>query len=441
MFTSKLDKLKPFKHGQALILAVDQALRDAMPQPAVAKALGQLPDYQGRLYLLAVGKAAWSMAEAGVEILGEKLTRGLVITKYGHSRGPIQHCDIYEAGHPLPDQNSIKATQKAIELADRLEEGDLLVFLLSGGGSALFEAPYIPLEDLQEVNRQLLASGADIVSVNTIRKRLSRVKAGRFAERCQPAQIYSVILSDVLGDPLDSIASGPTAPDSWTAGDALRLVEDWNLKFSDEILALLKKETPKKLDNVKTVVSGSVSQLCRSAAKVLSQYGYETSILTDRLDCEAAEAGRFLGAIARSWSTQKRDQYGTAKDRNGDQSLGRGKRAFILGGETSVTLKGKGLGGRNQELVLAAAPYLKESPDTLLISLGSDGTDGPTDAAGAFATPETIKKLEEAGISWQQALANNDSYHAFQAIDGLIITGPTGTNVNDLTILLMGDEG
>ena len=401
--------------------AMEMALHDAMPAAAVRKALRALEGEKRRIHLLAIGKAAWSMAKAASDFLGDRLLSGLVITKYGHNEGEIPRVKIREAGHPLVDENSLSATQEALELADQLGSDDLLIFLISGGGSALFESPRVPLKTLQEINGQLLSSGADIVSMNMIRKRLSTVKGGRFAERCAPAEVYAIILSDILGDPPDAIASGPVTADLSSSQEAIRAVERWKLCLSDETLEILREETPKEIHNVRMQLVGSVSQLCASAEKVLKERGYDCIYLTDFLDSEAAEAGRFLGAIART------------------QSRRAGKRAYILGGETTVTLGAgpTGKGGRNQELVLAAVPALAKAPGSLLFSIGSDGTDGPTDAAGAIADSHTQSRFQEAGISLDTCLERHDAYNGFWQTGGLIMTGPTGTNVNDLTVLLV----
>jgi hydroxypyruvate reductase len=361
------------------------------------------------------------MAEAAGDALAQlnhPLVSGIVVTKYGHSQGSLPNIDIYESGHPVSDENTIKATEKCIELAESLNAGDELLFLISGGGSALFEAPLpgVTLADIQDVTNQLLASAADIVEINMIRKRLSRVKAGRFAKLAAPAKVFSIVLSDVLGDRLDSIASGPAYPDSSTAADAIRVAEKYNLKLKHQL-----QETPKEgeLDNVKTVITGSVRSLCDSAAKAAQNLGYAPTILTTSLNCEAKEAGDMLAA--------------KAKEMQGKHI----SCAIIAGGETVVTLKGKGKGGRNQELALSAAKGIAGMSNTLIFSLGSDGTDGPTDAAGGIVDGESLGKLKQAGYEIDEVLDNNDSYHALKAINSLIITGPTGTNVNDVAVLLV----
>ena len=397
---------------------IDAALADAMPDAAVRSALTELPRCAGKLVLVAAGKAAWQMASAAWEQLGQRIQSGIVITKYGHSRGPIGHLSVFEAGHPVPDGNSYRATRQAVELVSGLGEEDLVLFLLSGGGSALFEDPLIPPEDLQRLTGELLACGADIVQINTLRKRFSAVKGGRFGALCAPARVFTVVLSDVLGDRLDVIASGPACPDTSTCEEALRTVRSFGLTLTAEMEELLARETPKALPNVTTRITGSVRQLICSAERVCRELGYETVVLTDRLCCTARDAGSFLGSIAR-------------------YHCGRGRKlAFLLGGETVVKLTGKGLGGRNQELALAAAEGIAGLP-AAVFSLGSDGTDGPTDAAGGFVDGSSLARLLDAGLRPEAVLGENDSYHALEKIGGLIVTGPTGTNVNDLTVLLI----
>lgn len=394
------------------------AIHDAQPDAAVRRALQEiaLPE---RVNVISVGKAAWSMAKAACDFLGSRIQNGIVVTKYGHAMGEIANFRIFEAGHPVPDENSFRAARAAADLAAALTQEDAVVFLLSGGGSALFELPLIDPAELSDVNRQLLACGSDITEMNTVRKRLSGVKGGRFAQLCAPAKVYSVILSDILGDPLDMIASGPTAPDSTTSQQALEIAKKYRLKLSEKALGLLRQETPKQLQNVENHITGSVRQLCASAERTAAELGYSPMVLTASLCCNAREAGSFLASVA---------QY----HQDADHSL-----AFILGGETVVQLTGSGLGGRNQEIALSAAMGIAGLRDTAVFSVGSDGTDGPTDAAGGYADQDTLAVLQGRGISAAEILRNNDSYHALQACGGLIMTGPTGTNVNDLTVLLI----
>ena len=403
------------RDADAIVRASIQAV---LPDEAIRRALAEFRPGPGRTLLVAAGKAAWQMARAAVDTLGA-VDGGVVITKYGHSKGPIPGVQCCEAGHPVPDDAGFFATARALELVRNLTAGDTVLFLLSGGGSALFEQPLVSGAELQDITRQLLACGADIVEMNTIRKRLSRVKGGRFARACAPAKVFAVVLSDILGDPLDMIASGPACPDHSTCEQALAIAEQYNLKLSDEARRLLAVETPKALDNVTTRVTGSVRELCAAAADRCRALGYEPVLLTDQLCCEAREAGRFLAGVLR---THAGDGW---------------RLAFLAGGETVVHLTGSGLGGRNQELALAAAPGIA-GLNAAVFSVGSDGTDGPTDAAGGYVDGDTAAALERRGISLYETLRNNDAYHALRAVDGLLVTGPTGTNVNDVAVALLG---
>ncbi|MGI6403566.1 MAG: glycerate kinase type-2 family protein [Oscillospiraceae bacterium] len=402
---------------------IHRSIEANLPGAAVRNALAG-HTFRGEIHLVAIGKAAWNMAKAAYDELGERIRQGVVITKYEHSQGPIPNMEIVEAGHPLSDENTLRGTKLAIDLAKGLGEQDELLFLISGGGSALFELPLpgVTLDDIIDINSQLLASGADIVEINMIRKRLSSVKAGRFAQIAAPAKVFTVVLSDVLGDRLDSIASGPAAPDLSTVADAKRVVEKYKLKISDTMEKLLEEETPKSTDNVETVITGSVSTLCHAAAEIARELGYSPHILTSNLNCEAREAGRMAASLA-------------AQINSGADSF-QSPCALILGGETVVHIKGKGKGGRNQELALAAAEGIAGTDDVIIFSFGSDGTDGPTDAAGGMVDGSTLSKLKEKGLDLHKVLDENDSYHALKAIDGLIVTGPTGTNVNDIAVIL-----
>lgn len=401
---------------------IETALHDAKPDEAVKRALADLPEVSGKIVLVSFGKAAWSMSAAAEHVLGDKISEGICITKYGHVQGKIPHVTCYEAGHPVPDENSFSATRKAEALVHNLSSDDLVLLLVSGGGSALFEDPLIAPQELQDITKQLLACGADITEINIIRKRLSDVKGGKFAEKCRPARVFSIVLSDIIGDPLDSIASGPAYPDSHTCQEALAIADKYALKLSDRARSLLNVETPKQLDHVETRITGSVRQLCRSAENECIRLGYQPVFLTSSLNCEAKEAGSFLASIARD-------------HQNIETST-----AWILGGETIVHLHGSGLGGRNQELVLSAAAGIGDCHDICIFSIGSDGTDGPTDAAGGIVDEHTCDNLKSQGISISSVLADNDSYHALKRAGALVVTGPTGTNVNDLTVLLIKRE-
>lgn len=400
---------------------VRSAIESVKPDKAVRRAMAQL-QFPGRIVLVSVGKAAWQMANAALKCLPGRIGSGIVLTKYNHIPAPLPNIICVEAGHPVPDENSFQGTRMVLKLTEHLQETDTVLFLLSGGGSALFENPLIPAEEMQGVTQQLLACGADITEINTIRKRLSGVKGGKFAQWCAPARVEAIVLSDVLGDPPDMIASGPAAPDGTTCAQAMEIAKKYALKLSDQAWSCLLRETPKELDNVHLQIIGSVRQLCRAAEQKSRELGYETVFLTDQLSCEAREAGCFMGAILKSYA-------GSGK-----------KLAFLAGGETVVHLTGQGKGGRNQELALAAAEVIRGLPNAALISAGSDGTDGPTDAAGGYVDGDTFDNLRLQGISISQVLRSNDAYHALSAVDGLIITGPTGTNVNDICVALLQAE-
>lgn len=398
---------------------INAALTAALPDNAVKRTLEKISFSSGKVVLVAAGKAAWQMAKAAWDNAGDKIDCGVVVTKYDHSKGPIGKLEIFEAGHPVSDENSYKATARALECVSGLTEKDNVLFLLSGGGSALFEKPLIDEAECQDVTKQLLKCGANIVEMNTIRKRLSAVKGGRFAQVCAPAHVFAIVLSDIIGDPLDMIASGPAYPDSSTSAQAVEIAKRYNLKLSERAMQLLRTETPKTLDNVTTFITGSVKQLCASATETATSLGYKCTFLSASLECEARDAGSFLASVARD-------------HQDSDTSL-----AFIAGGETVVHLTGHGLGGRNQEIALSAADGISSCRDTCVFSVGSDGTDGPTDAAGGYCDQTTKRRLAEQGVDIKAVLADNDAYHALGKCDGLIMTGATGTNVNDLTVLLI----
>ena len=397
---------------------INGAIRAVQPDEAVARAL-RGTEFPGRVVLVAAGKAAWQMAKAAYDCLGTRIEGGVVVTKYHHVKGKIANFTCWEAGHPVPDENSFRGTQAALDLVTGLTEKDTVLFLLSGGGSALFEKPLVPGEVLQDITGQLLACGANIVEMNTIRKRLSGVKGGRFAEYCAPAKVFSVVLSDILGDPLDMIASGPACPDNSTCAQAVAIAKKYQLQLSDMVWALLEQETPKALSNVTTRITGSVRQLCSAAEAICTELGYTPILLTDQLCCQAKEAGSFLASVLKTHAGSKKNL------------------AFLAGGETVVQVTGTGLGGRNQELALAAAEGIAGISGAAVFSIGSDGTDGPTDAAGGYVDYQTAEALRAQGVEIYRVLQDNDAYHALQKVDGLIITGPTGTNVNDVAVALL----
>ncbi len=395
-----------------------------MPRSAVKNALKGHRFDVGDIYLVAIGKAAWQMAFEALKYV-KRIKDGIVITKYGHIKGPLENIRCYEAGHPLVDRNSFKATAQVLKMTENLKESDTVIFLVSGGGSALFEESLIPLEKLQQVNQQLLSCGAGINEINVIRKRLSKVKAGRFATHCHPAHVYSIVLSDVIGNDLSTIASGPAYGDLSSFQQVEDIIRRYDLSFDRETLEILKRQPPRpeEITNVETVITGSVSQLAQAAGERAEELGYHAHILTDTLNCEARVAGADLAQRAVR-------EYESARE----------KTCLIMGGETVVKITGSGLGGRNQELALSGAEAIR-GKNILIFSLGSDGTDGPTDAAGGIVDGRTYDRLKKKDIRISDVLNNNDSYKALKQVSGLIFTGPTGTNVNDVAVALIDPDG
>ena len=392
-----------------------------------------------RVFLIGAGKAAVPMADAVSEVLRDHLSGGVIITKYQHVDRPLpDRLRVHEAGHPVPDQNSVDATRDLTALLCQATPRDLVFCVISGGGSALLTLPAegITLADLQASTQLLLRAGATIHEINTIRKHLDIVKGGGLARLANGAPIVTLILSDVIGDDLSVIASGPTVPDPSTFAAAWRSVQQYDLV--DQLPAAVRArlslgtsgdmaDTPKPGDplfaKVQTVIIGSNAQAARAAEKTARQLKFNPLLLTTQAQGEAREIAKVAAAIAQEIARYNRPLPKPA--------------CVIIGGETTVTLKGHGLGGRNQEIALAAAIAIDGLPNTLIAALGTDGTDGPTDAAGAVATGKTIERAKAIGVDAQAHLANNDAYHFFQALGDLIITGPTGTNVNDLLFILV----
>lgn len=400
----------------------ENAIKDNLPDSAVKKALECLPEYKGKLILVAIGKAAYQMAKTAYMCLGSKVTGGIVITKYGHSGEDLPNIEICEASHPVLDESTLIATKKALALTEGLSKNDLVLFLVSGGGSALFEDISCSLEKMQELTSNLLKCGASIEEINTVRKHISNVKGGKFALHCMPAQIYGIVLSDVIGNRLDMIASGPTCVDYTTVNDALSILDKYNILVNDKMRSLIMRETPKNIENATHSISGSVSELCLSAKKYANELGYTAEIIRDDEQGEAKMLGKYLGELAK-------------KHENTDTPL-----AFIVGGETVVNVKGKGKGGRNQEIALSGAIEIRDMDNVCLFSVGSDGTDGPTDAAGGFADGYTYELIAKHCVSPEALLDDNNTYNALMLANGLIMTGPTGTNVNDISVLLINPK-
>ncbi len=402
------------------------ALTDMLPGIPVKKALSGIA-IGDDIILIAIGKASWAMAKAASEELEGRVRRGAIVTKYGHSRGPIPGIEIFEAGHPLPDNNTIKASKRILDMTRSLETGQRVLFLVSGGGSALFEKPVhgLSLRSLTDITSKLLLRGADINELNTVRKHLSSVKGGKFALHCMPAKIFQITLSDVLGDRLDIIASGPAAPDPSTSEDALSILGKYGIRVPEEIVSAARSETPKSLENVSYHIAGNITEFCLAAKRAAERLGYLTDIVTDRLEGDAKKVGRSVAG--RALAELARYPSGS-------------ERCLIWGGETTVRVTGRGMGGRSQELALSAAEQISGIEGITILSSGSDGSDGPTDAAGGIVDGLTWEKIRSAGRNPAEMLEDNDSYNALDTAGALFKTGPTGTNVNDIVIVLIQNK-
>ncbi len=392
----------------------------------------------GRVFVVGAGKAGGGMAAAVEERLGEHLSAGWVNVRQGYEPSqPLRRVHVHPAAHPLPDEPGVEGTRRILEMTADLDERDLVLVLLSGGASALLELPVegVSLEDLQQLTAALLRSGADIAAINTVRKHLSQVKGGQLARGLAPAQVAVLVFSDVVGNPLEAIGSGPCAPDPTTFDDAWQVLSDYHLleNLPAAVRARLERgragqiaETPKPgeplFERVAHIVVGDNRQAALAAVEQARALGLQAMLLTTYLEGEAREAGRFLAALAK-------------EEARYDRPLPR-PACLVLGGETTVTVRGEGRGGRNQEVALGAAVALAGWPDVMVVTLATDGTDGPTDAAGAIVTGETVARARALGLDPLDHLARNDSYTLFAALGDLVSTGPTGTNVNDLSFVL-----
>lgn len=389
-----------------------------------------------RIFVVGAGKASAAMAQAAEQALGRRIAGGWINTKDGHL-APLRRITLHEASHPVPDARGVAGARRIAEIAAQAQEGDLLVCLISGGGSALLPLPLDPvsLEEKQETTRLLLACGATIHEINAVRKHLSAIKGGRLARLAQPAHVLALLLSDVVGDPLDVIGSGPTAPDTSTFASAWAVIEKYGLqakipatarRLLQDGLAGKIEETPKPGDpcfrRTRNRIVGSNRLAVDAAARKARELGYRPLVLSTTIEGETRDIAAMHAAIAREIAATGRPA--------------RPPVCVISGGETTVTLRGKGLGGRNQEFALAAAIALEGVPGVLAFSAGTDGTDGPTDAAGAMADGETLQRAAALGIDARRALQDNDSYHFFRPLGDLVITGPTGTNVMDVRLML-----
>ena len=389
------------------------------------------------IYVVGGGKASGSMAVALEQVLGTRISRGLVNVPKG-DKSKTSVITLHEASHPIPDETGVKGTRQMLEIAEQAEQDDLVVCLISGGGSSLMPLPRgeISIADKKALTDALLKSGANINEINTVRKHISDFKGGWLAKKAYPATILNLILSDVVGDPLDFIASGPTVPDSTTFSDAARVLKKYVLW--EKAPASIKKtladgekglvsETPKADDEAfckaHNFVIGNNRSASLAALEYLKASGLNTLLLTATMEGEAKSIGTMLGTVVREISTSGNPISKPA--------------GIVAGGETTVIVTGKGLGGRNQEIPLAAALKINEIDGAVVVSLSTDGIDGPTDAAGAIADGKTLARAAKAGLAPERFLADNDSYHFFSKLDDLIFTGPTGTNVNDLSIIIV----
>jgi len=440
------------KTKRDLLQIRDAALEAVNPAQAVRRYMArqgtrlhfntQVWDMEGvdRVFIVAAGKAAMPMVEAAVDILGEHLAAGVVVTKYEHA---ARHAlpptiQVFEAGHPIPDMAGVRGTERAIDLLEGLTARDRVLVLLSGGGSALLVAPAtgLSLDDLQATTDLLLRSGATIDELNAVRKHLSRVKGGQLARLAAPAPLGALILSDVVGDPLDVIASGPTSPDPTTYTQA------WDVLAKRDLLEALPAsvetrlrdgkagrlpETPKPgnslFSSVTNIIVGSNRLAAEAAVAKAEQLNYQTLLLTTFVEGEAREVAKVAAALAKGVRVHGDPLSPPA--------------CLVWGGETTVTVRGQGKGGRNQELALAAALALDGWPGVALMALATDGTDGPTDGAGAIVDGQTIQAARSQGLDPWRALTDNDAYPLLEAVDALMRTGPTGTNVNDLLVILV----
>jgi len=436
------------KYGHMVWSILQESLKAVEPGEAVRRAMRlegstlhvgertyNLQDFD-RIFVVGGGKAGAPMAAAIEQILGDRVTAGLVNVKYGHLLPPAEmprRISIREAGHPSPDENGCEGVRGMFELLTALTERDLVICVISGGGSALMVLPQpgISLEDMRELTGLLLRCGATINEMNTVRKHLDAFKGGQLARRAMPAQVISLILSDVVGNPLDVIASGPTAPDTSTFAEAVRVLRDGGIW--DEVAPSIRRrleaglagdvpENPKADDpifqKVNNVIVGSNELAALAAIEQAKALGFNAQLLSTYIEGEAREVARVFAGLAKELVRYNRPLSRPA--------------CLVAGGETTVHIQGDGKGGRNQELALASAIALEGWSDAMVVSLATDGTDGPTDAAGALATGDTVQKGREKGLDAREYLARNDSYHFFEAIGDLLLTGPTNTNVNDL---------
>ncbi|ASA77985.1 glycerate kinase [Thermococcus sp. 5-4] len=433
----------------AALEVMNSAIESADPYRAVRRSInvdgnrmavfGEEFPLSGKVYLLAFGKAACSMARAVVDLLGERIEEGVIITKYGYAEDcpKMERLKVIEAGHPVPDENSLLGGRLGLELAEKVGENDVLLVLISGGGSALFLLPErgITLEDKIRTNELLLKSGAKIYEINTVRKHISAVKGGKLAKRVR-GTVISLILSDVVGDPLEAIASGPTVKDPTTFGDAFRILKLYGVweKLPESVKAHIElglegkaEETLKEdLPNVRNFIVGSNTLACESALAKARELGYNALLLTTTLEGEAREIALAIGSIVQEIARYDRPVPKPA--------------VLIAGGEWTVTIEEKaGLGGPNQEFALSIARKI-DGLNAVVLAVDTDGTDGPTDAAGGIVDGKTLGLLRESGIDVEEVLRRHDAYNALEKVGALLRTGPTGTNVNSLMVAVVPKE-
>ena len=415
-----MDRKRRFR--KSLLGIVNSALADMNAGTLLETALKNY-SIENNYILVAIGKAAWQMAKAAHEMLGNRIIDGIVITKYEQSKGKIGNLEILEAGHPIVDENSLIATQKVIEKVQNLNENIHVLFLISGGGSALFEMPAtgIQLSELQAINRALINSGASIKEINAVRKHLSMVKGGRFAEMIFPARIHSFILSDVVGEDLNSIASGPTVADPATSNDVIKILRKYGVNITKGIESIILHETPKHISNSDYTIIGNNKDLCKAVFKKAEKNDLDAELISSKIEMEVAE---FADLIEEKIIQQRKTQQIKPK-------------LLIFGGEPVVKVSGKGTGGRNQHLALLMAKRISEMENVFFLSVASDGSDGPTDAAGGIVDGYSWQEMKDLGIDPEKALVEFDSYNCLLKSGDLIKTGATGTNLNDILLALI----
>ncbi len=416
---------------------VAQQVRRRRDKLIVDREIIPLDDFEGT-FVAGAGKASGAMAEALEPILADRLKGGLVVVPSGQQPPKLSRVKSVAASHPTPDQNSVKAARELVSIVQKLSDRDLLICLISGGGSALLSLPAEPLtiEDKGTVARLLMNAGASIVELNTVRKHLSAIKGGWLARRSAAGRIVSLVISDVVGDRLDSIASGPVSPDPTTFSDAIAILRKYNLwgsipRDAAEILDQGSRghlpETPKASDpcfqKISYHVLGNNKIACASAQRYLRSKGIKAKILTSSVTGEARHLGSFIGSMAREIVTS-------------DEPFRR-PCALIVGGETTVRVTGSGVGGRNQECAMACAREIQRLGGVAVASIGTDGIDGPTDAAGAIVDGKTLSRSAALNLSFEESLDQNDSYRFFQPLSDLVMTGRTNTNVNDVAVAVL----